>query len=196
MKKDHSEIAVIIDRSASMREMEPQVIKGFNTLLWQQVCAEGTMNMTVVLFDDKIETLHNSVPGNTVPALTDAVYFVRGGTALFDAVGRTVSELAARIKGLPDSEKPEHVVVATTTDGYENSSVEWTAKMLRELLDEKRAEGWEFIYTSCDEEDWQPEALGFKPKDISYYSKEDEEAGFKSYLDMSTRTIEHRRSKK
>ena len=196
MKKDHTEIAVIIDRSGSMRGMEPQVIKGFNTFLWQQVCAEGTMNMSVVLFDDLVQVLHSSCPGNVVPAMDEATYFVRGSTALFDAVGRTVSELAARIAGMDESARPEHVIVATTTDGYENVSREWTAEMLRELLDEKRAEGWEFIYTSCDENDWQPQALGFKPKDISFYSKEDEDGGFSSYIDMSTRTLGYRGEKK
>lgn len=192
MKKDHTEIAVVIDRSYSMNGMEPQVCKGFNTFLWQQVCAPGTANISVVLFDDKYEVLHNSVPANTVPAMTDKEYYARGDTALYDALGKTVVELEQRIKRMDPLEQPEKVIVAITTDGYENCSLEWTESGLHEKLDEMRAEGWEFIWLSANEDDRQASQLGYGTKDIAFYEQDEEDGVASSYLDMSTRTLGYR----
>lgn len=192
MKKDHTEIGVVIDRSYSMEGMEKQVCDGFNTFLWQQVCAPGSANMTLALFDDKYEVVHDGVAANTVPSLTKDNYYVRGDTALFDAIGKTVVELEQRIKRIAPEERPEKVIVAVTTDGYENSSREWTAKSLRSKLDEKRAEGWEFIYLTCNEDDSQASELGYGTKDIAYYEKDDEDGVRDSYLDMSTLTLGYR----
>lgn len=191
MKKDHAEIAMVIDRSGSMGGLEDVVCKGFTTFLYQQVCVPGTANMTLVLFDDKYEVVSDGVPANTVPALTRETYSVRGFTALFDAMGKTINRLAQRIASMPQLEQPEHIIVAVTTDGAENSSCEFTASSLRALMDQKRAEGWEFIYMSANEEDWQPGVLGYEPKDISVYEP-DEDGTFDSYITMSTQTIGYR----
>ncbi len=192
MRKDHTEIAVVIDRSYSMLGKEPQVCKGFNTFLWQQVCALGTANITVVLFDDKYQVLHSSVPANTVPAITDKEYYVRGDTALFDALGKTVVELEQRIKRMDLLERPEKVIVAITTDGQENCSLEWTESALHKKLDEMRAQGWEFIWLSTTENDRQASSLGYGGKDIAFYEEEEEDGITSSYLDMSTRTLNYR----
>lgn len=192
MKKDHTEIAVVIDRSYSMSGKEPQVCKGFTTFLWQQVCAPGTANITVVLFDDQYQVLHSSVLANTVPAMTDKEYYVRGDTALFDALGKTVVELEQRIKRMDALEQPENVIVAITTDGYENSSREWSEMALHEKLDEKRAEGWQFIWLSANEDDEQASQLGYGVKDIAFYDEDEEDGVASSYLDMSTRTLDYR----
>lgn len=192
-KQGHAEIAVLIDRSGSMSGMEDVVCKGFNTFLWQQVCAQGTANFTLVLFDDEFECVHDSTPINQVPSLDKDTYYVRGGTSLYDALGKTVSELAARIKKMKEEDKPEHVIVAVTTDGYENGSIEWDAKMVKDLIEQKKAEGWEFMYISAVE-DSDAEQIGFNPEEISYYEK-DEDGTYDSYLTMSTKTLEYRGGK-
>lgn len=190
-KKGHAEIAVLIDRSGSMTGLEEVVRKGFTTFLWQQVCAAGTANMTLVLFDDEIDVLYDSEEVRKIPALDAKTYYVRGGTALYDALGRTISELAGRINKMDESERPEKVIIATTTDGYENLSTEWDAAGIRKLIEDKQKAGWEFIYMSCIEDDKQPEALGYKPEQISFYEK-DEDGTFNSYLEMGTKTIGYR----
>lgn len=190
-KQGHAEIAVLMDRSGSMGGMEEVVIKGFNTFLWQQVCAHGTANLTLVLFDDEYEKVHEGKEIGKVPALDDKTYYVSGGTALYDALGKTITKLAARIQAMDESERPETVIVATTTDGYENQSYEWTASQIKELIESKKADGWEFIYMSCLEEDYQAEQLGYTPNEISFYEK-DEDGTYDSYLTMSTKMLESR----
>lgn len=191
-KEGHAEIAVLIDRSGSMDGLEDVVCKGFNTFLWQQVCANGTANLTLALFDDRFDLIHDGVSINEVPALDTQTYYVEGSTSLYDSLGRTIKRLEARINAQPESERPETVIVAVTTDGYENTSVEWDAKMVRDLIESKKAEGWEFLYISAIEEDHQAELLGYDPTEISYYEK-DEDGTFDSYLEMSTKTLEYRR---
>ena len=190
-KQGYAEIAVLMDRSGSMSGMEEVVMKGFNTFLWQQVCAHGSANLTLVLFDDEYQRVHDGVPINEVPALESDVYYVSGGTALYDAIGKTITRLEARISAMDESERPDAVIVATTTDGYENQSMEWTADMVRNLIERKRNEGWEFIYLSCLEEDYQAEELGYRSSEISFYEK-DEDGTYDSYLAMSTKMLESR----
>jgi uncharacterized protein YegL len=190
-KKDHAEIAVLIDRSGSMSGLEGVVRKGFTTFLWQQVCAPGTANMTLVLFDDEYDLVHNGEDVRNIPVLDEKTYYVRGGTALYDALGKTITELAARIARMDESERPEKVIVATTTDGYENQSREWDAADLRRLIESKEKDGWEFMYISCIEDDEQATEIGFKPQNISYYEK-DEDGTFKSYLEMGSTMIGYR----
>lgn len=189
-KKDHAEIAVIIDRSGSMRGMEDVVCKGFNTFLWQQVCAHGSANLSLLLFDDEFERVHESKPIKTVPALDTKTYYVSGGTALYDALGKTITQLAARIDRMPEHEKPEKVIVAITTDGAECSSMEWTANDLNDLITEKKAEGWEFMYISAAEET-DAERIGFDPKEITFFER-DEDGTYNSMIGMSTKMLESR----
>lgn len=190
MKQGHAEIAVLIDRSGSMMGMEDVVCKGFNTFLWQQVCAHGTANLTITLFDHETEAVTKSEPIQNVPALTEDVYFVRGGTALYDSLGITITELAARIKRMDEEDRPETVIVAVTTDGYENESMEWTASQIRDLIEQKKSEGWEFMYISAVD-DADAERLGYAPEEISFYEK-DEDGTYDSYLTMSTQMLGYR----
>lgn len=75
---------------AVMGGLESDTIGGFNGMLGKQKKEEGEANVTTVLFDDQIEIIHDRFPIDVVKPLTDEDYFVRGSTALLDAVDSTV----------------------------------------------------------------------------------------------------------
>ena len=103
MKKGLTELVFILDRSGSMGGLESDTIGGFNGMLQKQKKEEGEANVTTVLFDDQIDMIHDRCPIGAVKPLTDEDYFVRGCTALLDAVGSTVKKMENIQKRLPDS---------------------------------------------------------------------------------------------
>ena len=93
MKGNFTELVFILDRSGSMAGLEADTIGGFNGMLQKQKKQDGYALVTTVLFDDKIEIIHDRMSIECVKPLTNEDYFVRGCTALLDAVGMTVEHI-------------------------------------------------------------------------------------------------------
>lgn len=128
MRKNFTEIIFILDRSGSMGGLEKDVIGGFNAFIEKQKEQKVEGAVTLVLFDDKTETVFDRENLRTTPRLGEDKYSVRGSTALYDAVGRTVAEAGQKLAALVESERPDRVIVAVTTDGFENASRRYTQK--------------------------------------------------------------------
>src|SRR5690554_2363845 len=93
MKKGLTEFVCILDRSGSMHGLERDTIGGFNAMLTEQQALQSPCNITTVLFDNNYELLHDRIPIEAVSAITEKEYFVGGSTALYDAIGRTISKI-------------------------------------------------------------------------------------------------------
>ena len=119
MKKGLTELVFILDRSGSMSGLESDTIGGYRSLLEKQKQEKGECIITTVLFDDKYELLHDRINIKGVAPLTDKDYYVRGCTALLDAVGRTVSKIGNAQKHTAEEERAEKVVFVLTPDGME-----------------------------------------------------------------------------
>ena len=150
MKKGLSELIFILDRSGSMGGLENDTIGGFNSMLIKQQKEEGEANVTTVLFDDQVEIIHDRFPIAAVKPLTDEDYYVRGSTALLDAIGSTVKKIDYTQKYLPDDMKAEKVIFVITTDGEENSSSEYTVKMVKKMIEDHQEKGWQFIFMGAN----------------------------------------------
>ncbi len=150
MKKGLSELVFILDRSGSMGGLESDTIGGFNSMLAKQKTEEGEANVTTVLFDDQVEIIHDRFPIAAVKPLTDEDYFVRGSTALLDAVGSTVKKIENVQKRLPKDLQAEKVIFVITTDGQENSSSEYTVKMVKKMIAAHQEQGWQFIFMGAN----------------------------------------------
>jgi hypothetical protein len=145
-----TEIICILDRSGSMAGLEGDTIGGFNAFLERQRKEPGRARMTLVLFDDRIEVPWKHVDIEGEQALDADTYWVRGSTALLDAVGRTVNEVRGRIKTSHEAERPTGVVVLVITDGHENASQEYNWHQVRKLVDETQKDGWEYVFLGAD----------------------------------------------
>lgn len=136
-----TEICFILDRSGSMSGLEDDVIGGFNSFLHEQQKVKGKARVTVVLFDDQYDVLYNGMDIKDVPDLTRTQYFVRGSTALLDAVGKAITTTAGHLRS------KDKVICVINTDGQENSSHEYTNEQIKALVEEKQATGkWQFIF--------------------------------------------------
>lgn len=151
MKKDLTELVFILDRSGSMSGLESDTIGGYNSMLKKQMTAAGEAVITTVLFDDRYELLHDRLDLRGVKPITDKEYFVRGSTALLDAIGKTIQKISHVQKATADSEKAEKVVFVITTDGYENASKEYTYSKIKDMIEKKKSKHkWEFIFLGAN----------------------------------------------
>ena len=151
MKKGLTEIVFILDRSGSMSGLESDTIGGFNSMISRQKQEEGEAVVSTILFDDRIEVLHDRISLKEVNAITEQDYFVRGSTALLDAVGRSISHISSIHKAARREDVPEKTLFIITTDGLENSSREYSYDKVKKLVEnQKRKKHWEFIFMGAN----------------------------------------------
>ncbi len=150
MKKGLTELVFILDRSGSMGGLESDTIGGFNGMLRKQKKEDGEANVTTVLFDDQIDIIHDRFPIDIVEPLTDEDYYVRGSTALLDAVGSTVKKVENVQKRLPEELRAENIIFVITTDGQENASREYSANMVKKMIEQNQEKGWQFLFLGAN----------------------------------------------
>ena len=151
MKKGMTEMVFVIDRSGSMTGLEDDTIGGFNSTIKKQKEEEGEATVTTVLFDDRYEVLHDRFDIDQIKAMTSREYYTRGSTALLDALGRSIHKTINVQKNLPEEERAENVVFVVITDGYENSSREFSYKDIKRLVKrEQEKYGWEFLFLGAN----------------------------------------------
>lgn len=170
MNMNLTEIIFLLDRSGSMGGLENDTIGGFNSFIDKQIQLEGETIVTAVLFDDKYEILWNGVKADQV-RLTAQEYFVRGYTALLDAVGKTILDVGDRLARTREEERPGKVFFVIMTDGLENASREFTYIKVKELIRHQQEKyGWEFIFLGANI-DVAKEArnIGIRPQNAHNY---------------------------
>jgi len=151
--KDVTEIICIIDRSGSMESIRSDAIGGFNRFLADQQEPDDPAQLTMVLFDDQYEVVHDGADIHTVPLLTNTTFVPRGMTALLDAVGKTLNTVSARLSEIPANNRPEKIIVAILTDGQENASREFTLPVIREMISHYTKDlKWDFIYLAATQD--------------------------------------------
>ena len=104
-----------------------------------------------MLFDDKTEVLYDRVPVGRVEPMTDRQYYVRGCTALLDAVGGAVHHIAQVHKYAREEDRPEKTLFIITTDGLENASRQYSYQKVKAMVEhEKEKYGWEFLFLGAN----------------------------------------------
>ena len=151
MKKNLTELVFILDRSGSMMGLEADTIGGFNAMIEKQKKEAGEALVSTVLFDNDAQVIHDRVPLDRIPALTEKEYFVRGCTALLDAVGGAIHHIGNVHKYAREEDRPEKTLFVITTDGMENASRRYTYDKVRSMIQhEKEKYGWEFLFLGAN----------------------------------------------
>ena len=151
MSKGLTEIVYILDRSGSMEGLEADTIGGFNSMMAKQKETGEKALVSTLLFDDECEVLHNRVSVDKVEALTDKQYYVRGCTALLDALGGAISHIGHIHKCTKKEYRPEKTVFVITTDGMENASRKYTYDKIQKMVKRQQEKyAWEFIFIGAN----------------------------------------------
>lgn len=159
--EENLDLIFVMDRSGSMRGSEDDTIGGFNSLIQREKEKGFNTRVTTVLFDDNYEMLYKRKDINEVSELTREDYWVRGCTALLDAIGKTINTL--------DREIDNKVLFVIMTDGMENSSREFTKEHVRNLINNH---DWEFLYIGADIDSYfEAGSIGIKKSRVANYAK-------------------------
>ena len=151
MKKTLTEIVYILDRSGSMSGLEADTIGGFNSMIEKQKETGEKAYVSTVLFDDRTEVIHDRVPIEKVDKITNKEYFVRGSTALLDAVGGAIKHIINIHKYAREEDRPDKTIFVITTDGMENASMNYNYKQVKKMIEKEQKEyGWEFIFIGAN----------------------------------------------
>ena len=146
-----TELVFILDRSGSMAGLEKDTIGGFNSLIEKQRKEPGNAVVSTVLFDNKSEVIHDLVPLESIPPMTDKEYYVRGCTALLDAVGGAIHHIGNVHKYARREDVPDKTLFVITTDGMENASRRYDYERVRKMIQrQKERYGWEFIFLGAN----------------------------------------------
>lgn len=146
-----TELVFILDRSGSMSGLEQDTIGGFNSMIEKQKKEPGDAVVSTVLFDNYSEVIHDRVRLDQVPRMTDKEYFVRGCTALLDAVGGAIHHIGNVHKYARAEDRPEKTLFVITTDGMENASRNYDYARVKKMIQrQKENYGWEFLFLGAN----------------------------------------------
>lgn len=189
MKKGLTEIVFILDRSGSMSGLEADTIGGYNAMITKQKKESGEALVSTVLFDDIQKVLHDRVSLENIQPMTEEEYYVRGCTALLDAVGGAIHHIGNVHKYAREEDRPEKTIFVITTDGMENSSRRYSYAKVKHMIERQKTRyGWEFIFLGANI-DAVAEAgkLGIAPQNAVRY--ECDTVGLKLNYDVIGDTI-------
>lgn len=151
MNLNVTEVVFILDRSGSMSNLVSDTIGGYNSMLEKQKRLPGDVLITTILFDDQYEILYENVNLKEVFNITEKEYYVRGSTALLDAMGKTINYIGKKLENIQEDMRPGKVLFVIITDGYENSSREFNYKKIKSMVEhQKRKYSWEFIFLGAN----------------------------------------------
>ncbi|MBO4902065.1 MAG: VWA domain-containing protein [Lachnospiraceae bacterium] len=151
MRENLTELVFILDRSGSMSGLEADTIGGFNSMIKKQKKEDGEAYVSTVLFDDVTTVLHDRVSIKNVKKMTDDDYYVRGCTALLDAVGGAIDHIAKVQKATREEDKPAKTLFVITTDGMENASRKYSYNDIKKKIkNRQKKHNWEFLFLGAN----------------------------------------------
>ena len=142
---------IIIDESGSMQSIKKEAIESVNETiqtirLAQKKHEEQEHFVSLVTFNDDVKTVYECVPVKEIKELTAETYLPNCCTALYDAMGMSLNKLRHEVTDM------DKVLVTVVTDGYENTSREYSGKAIKALVDELKDKGWIFAYMGANQD--------------------------------------------
>ena len=150
MKMNLTELVFIMDRSGSMSGLEKDCVGGFNSMIKKQKKEDGECLVSTVLFNNSDTILHDRVSLKDIKQMKEDDYVPSGCTALIDALGNSIKHISDVHRYIRKEDVPEHTIFVITTDGLENASKKYSSEEVKKMVEQKKEEGWEFIFLAAN----------------------------------------------
>ena len=145
---------IIVDASGSMGSIYAQALAGINETIktiknLHKNDSRVGQYLTLLSFangGEKLQYVYKHKNIEEASYITDRDYQLRGCTALYDAIGESVTKLRKHVS------KEDKPLVTIITDGYENDSQVWNGVQVKQLIDELRTNGWVFTYIGANQD--------------------------------------------
>ena len=179
---------IIVDESGSMSIIRKQAFTGMNETLqtvrkMQEKYPDIEQKVTLITFDsDHTKWHYDDVTASKTKDLNWKAYRPCAATPLYDAIGKGVSKVNAQVND------GEHVLVTIITDGEENSSEEWSLKMVRTMIEKLKKQDWTFTLIGTDNLDVKTMARSFAIDEHLEFQQD--EAGTKAMFARERRSRE------
>lgn len=141
-------IAFLLDRSGSMASIRMATIDGFNEFRGEQSKNPGKAWVSLYQFDTHHQTDYEMVEIDKAPYLDETTFVPRGSTALYDGIGHMVTSVENSLAQMP--KKPGSILMVIMTDGGENASTEMTGPAVKQMIEDKQKDGWDFVYLGAN----------------------------------------------
>lgn len=173
MKKEYTDVTILLDRSGSMSTIKDDMEGGFNTFIDEQKKIPGTLKVSLYQFDNDFDTVYVEKDIMDIPPLN---LVPRSSTALLDSAYRAITLTGERLKAKPESERPNNVIFVIITDGMENASREVTSSQLKDLIEQQTNEyRWTFTYLGANQDAFSVgSSIGISTSNIVNYSSSGE----------------------
>lgn len=182
MNKDYTHITFVIDRSGSMSSCWADTIGGIKSFIQDQKKNKEKCTFSLYNFDNVIEQNLDFTDLQLVSeAVEDFGISPRGGTALYDAIGKAISETGSKLKSINEKDRPGRVIFVVQTDGQENSSKEYKASNIKKLVKEQTDKySWQFQFIGADERSVldATDILGFNSQNTAFYNTSNSKGTF------------------
>lgn len=138
-------ITMLIDESGSMQALFQPTCDGFNeyvTTVSKKLSKDNTYFSAIKFDSNGIRKLQVGTPIAQAVHLSSENYRPNGMTPLLDAIGKAIAatdEVVAK-------EKAENVIMVVQTDGHENCSVEYNLQSIKQLVENRTGQGWQFVF--------------------------------------------------
>ena len=165
---------IIVDESGSMNIIRKQAFVGMNETLqtvrqMQKKFPDQEQRVTLVTFDSEHTKWHyDNIPAGRTKNLDWKAYRPSAATPLYDAMGKAISKVNAQVAD------GDHVLVTVITDGEENSSEEWTLRMIRSLIEKLKKQHWTFTLIGTDNLDVETMAHSFSIDEHLEFQQDEE----------------------
>ncbi len=151
--KSYMHVALVLDASGSMASLRSTTIETLRTFFAGLKSEEDKTVIDVWQFNNNPRHLVSDADLNVGAPSTLEEYETRGGTALYDAICVAIDELGRKFAAMPEEERPDGVIFAILTDGFENSSTDFTAADVKSRIAHQSGKyGWEFRFLAANQD--------------------------------------------
>ena len=104
MKKDYTDITILLDRSGSMGVIKDDMIGGIKSFVDEQKKLPGKCTLTLVQFDS--QAYENMFIAKPIAEVEEITMNPGGMTPLHDSMARCIRETGERLKSMDITERP------------------------------------------------------------------------------------------